>query len=202
MIVDSGKYFLYRHIRLDKNEPFYIGVGTKKKLAKSNKYLYNRAFSKERNFLWKNIVNLNPNYEVEILLESDDYEFIFEKEKEFIKLYGRKNNNSGILTNLTDGGEGAVGTIYSNELRNKLSKLRKENVKNIKFAKPWKGCFGKSSPASKPIIQYDKNMNKIKEWNSATEAEKEIGCKRTNICNCLKNRAPSSCGYIWKYKNI
>jgi len=36
----------------------------------------------------------------------------------------------------------------------------------------------------------------------ATEAEKEIGCKRTNICNCLKNRAPSSCGYIWKYKNI
>lgn len=25
MIVDIGKYFLYRHIRLDKNEPFYIG---------------------------------------------------------------------------------------------------------------------------------------------------------------------------------
>lgn len=25
MVVDNGKYFLYRHIRLDKNEPFYIG---------------------------------------------------------------------------------------------------------------------------------------------------------------------------------
>lgn len=24
MIADDGKYYLYRHIRLDKNEPFYI----------------------------------------------------------------------------------------------------------------------------------------------------------------------------------
>ena len=29
MIVENGKYYLYRHIRLDKNEPFYIGIGTK-----------------------------------------------------------------------------------------------------------------------------------------------------------------------------
>ena len=29
MIEDRGKHYLYRHIRLDKNEPFYIGVGTK-----------------------------------------------------------------------------------------------------------------------------------------------------------------------------
>lgn len=26
-----GKHYLYRHIRLDKNEPFYIGIGTKYK---------------------------------------------------------------------------------------------------------------------------------------------------------------------------
>lgn len=31
MIVEDGKYYLYRHIRNDKNEPFYIGVGTKSK---------------------------------------------------------------------------------------------------------------------------------------------------------------------------
>lgn len=46
MIVDEGKYYLYRHIRLDKNEPFYIGIGTKNK----HKYPYFRAKSKaERN---------------------------------------------------------------------------------------------------------------------------------------------------------
>ena len=25
----EDKHFLYRHIRLDNNEPFYIGIGTK-----------------------------------------------------------------------------------------------------------------------------------------------------------------------------
>lgn len=29
MIEPEGKYYLYRHIRLDKNQPFYIGIGTK-----------------------------------------------------------------------------------------------------------------------------------------------------------------------------
>lgn len=29
MLKNTGKYYLYRHIRLDKNEPFYIGIGTK-----------------------------------------------------------------------------------------------------------------------------------------------------------------------------
>jgi len=40
------KYFLYRHIRLDKNEPFYIGIGTKpnSKKIKGYKTEYSRAF--------------------------------------------------------------------------------------------------------------------------------------------------------------
>lgn len=50
MIVDSGKYYLYRHIHLDTNEPFYIGVGTK------TIRVYIRAFTKSnRNIFWKKI---------------------------------------------------------------------------------------------------------------------------------------------------
>lgn len=30
MIVSNGKYYLYRHIRLDTNEVFYVGIGTKR----------------------------------------------------------------------------------------------------------------------------------------------------------------------------
>jgi hypothetical protein len=44
--------YLYRHIRLDKNVPFYIGIG---------KYddQFKRAYSvKNRNVYWNNIVNL------------------------------------------------------------------------------------------------------------------------------------------------
>lgn len=113
--------YLYRHIRLDTNEPFYIGI------SKSNSD-YKRANSKlQRSDFWKNITSITE-YEVEILLESDDYEFIKQKEIEFIKLYGRRDLNLGTLTNLTDGGEGNLGIIVTEEQR----KLRSENSKGAK----------------------------------------------------------------------
>ena len=55
--------YLYRHIRLDKNVPFYIGIGSDD-LGK-----YTRAYSKRsRNQHWKNVVNLT-DYEIEIILD-------------------------------------------------------------------------------------------------------------------------------------
>jgi hypothetical protein len=136
MVQNIGKHFLYRHIRVDKNEPFYIGIGVKKKL----KYPYSRAYSKhDRNNIWKRIV-FKTEYEVEILLESDDYEFIKEKEREFIKLYGRKDLKTGSLCNLTDGGEGCYNRIMTKECKDKISKSLKgkpfteERKKNVSVA--------------------------------------------------------------------
>jgi hypothetical protein len=41
--------YLYRHIRLDKNVPFYVGIG-------KSDLNFNRAYSnKNRNTYWKNI---------------------------------------------------------------------------------------------------------------------------------------------------
>lgn len=48
-------YYLYRHIRLDTNVPFYIGIGTYKSTSKY-KNKYNRAFThNKRNQYWKNV---------------------------------------------------------------------------------------------------------------------------------------------------
>jgi hypothetical protein len=83
MIAPIGKYYLYRHIRLDTGEPFYIGIGTKKNVKTIYKKVsgeYSRSYSKsDRTDFWKNITN-KTKYEIEILLESDDYEFIQQKE--------------------------------------------------------------------------------------------------------------------------
>jgi len=50
--------YVYRHIRLDKNEPFYIGIG---KIDN-----YKRAYLKSiRNVIWKQIVN-KTNYDIYI----------------------------------------------------------------------------------------------------------------------------------------
>lgn len=117
------QHYLYRHIRLDKNEPFYIGIGTKQN---RNHYSleseYRRAYEKNRkeSFIWRNIVN-KTEYDVEILIESDDYEFIKQKEIEFIKLYGRINKDTGCLANMTDGGDGLINFIRTKEWSKKRS---------------------------------------------------------------------------------
>lgn len=99
------KYYLYRHIRLDKNEVFYIGIGT----ITDNDIKYRkfgRAISTYgRNGYWTNIIN-KTEYVVQIIYQSDNKEQIIKKEIEFIKLYGRKDLGLGTLVNMTDGGDG------------------------------------------------------------------------------------------------
>jgi len=90
------KYYLYQHIRLDTNQIFYIGKGTKSK--KGN--VYRRAFTKNsRNIYWKNIVNIVP-YKVEILEEFIHEEDCLKKETELIVKYGYSWNNTGTLCNI------------------------------------------------------------------------------------------------------
>jgi hypothetical protein len=56
------------------------------------------------------------------MFESDNYSEILLKEQEVIKLYGRRNLLEGTLVNLTDGGEGVLGQVVSDETRLKISK--------------------------------------------------------------------------------
>jgi hypothetical protein len=91
---------VYRHIRLDKNEPFYIGIG------KTEKRAYNKH---NRSRHWKSII-ANTSYKVEILFDDLSWGKAIEKEIELIELYGRKDLGLGTLVNLTDGGESLPGS--------------------------------------------------------------------------------------------
>jgi len=108
LAIDNGKHYLYRHIRLDKNEPFYIGVGTK--MRKGEQY-YRANSVGSRNEIWASIYN-RTEIQVDILYESDDVDFILKKEKEFILLYGRITKGTGCLANMDDGGGGHHKTVY------------------------------------------------------------------------------------------
>lgn len=93
--------YLYRHIRLDKNVPFYIGI------SKRDDSGFKRAYSaakSQRNKIWLDIVS-KTKYEVEILFYDVDIEFAKRKEIEFIELYGRISCGTGTLANIGGGGE-------------------------------------------------------------------------------------------------
>lgn len=122
--MEENKFYVYRHIRLDKNVPFYIGIGSKPKKYDTYQQEYKRAFRKDgRSKHWYRIVEKH-GYKVEILFEDSSYELIKQKEVEFIKLYGRQDLGTGILVNHTDGGDGIFN--MSNETRAKISEASKK----------------------------------------------------------------------------
>jgi hypothetical protein len=121
----TGKYYIYRHIRPDKNEVFYIGRGMEYKRSTPLRRAY---ATKRRNDFWNRIVNKNSGkFDVEIMFWAEERDIILEKEKEFIKLYGLRKNG-GTLVNLTDGGDGSLGMKHSDETKSKLSEIRKSET--------------------------------------------------------------------------
>lgn len=52
------------------------------------------------------------------------------------------------------------------------------------------------------IIQYDKSMNSIKEWDSIVEASNELNMTRANIIQCCRGKQKSAGGYTWRYKEV
>ena len=57
------------------------------------------------------------------------------------------------------------------------------------------------SDGDKKVLQYDKNMNFIKEYKSASEASRCTKIARGNICSVARGNTKhkSAGGYIWKY---
>jgi hypothetical protein len=102
---------VYQHRRLDNNELFYIGIGKTEK----------RAYSKNgRNKYW-NRVAFKVGYKVEIVLEGLTWKEACDKEKELIKEYGRKDLNTGILVNMTGGGDGTLEIVKTLSQEHKRS---------------------------------------------------------------------------------
>ena len=105
---------IYKHLKLC-GEVFYIGIGQEEKRAKSKS---------DRNNYWHNVVN-KYGYEVQILKSDLTWEDACEMEKVLISWFGRRDLGLGTLVNLTDGGEGNVGWVASDETRARMSKSKK-----------------------------------------------------------------------------
>lgn len=112
--------YLYRHIRPDYNEVFYVGIGKDK-----------RAWDKRsRTKFWNSIVDKNNgNYKIEIILEDLTEDEANEKEIEFIALYGRRVNNTGTLVNIQAGGKDHSGYKMTKEQKIRLSEILKGNTR-------------------------------------------------------------------------
>ena len=160
---------------------------------------------------------LKPILEILDEVNFKDWEFW---EIYYISLYKSWGFN---LKNYTNGGEGnnckirtqehkdkiskklkgrKPSYIITEEIKNKMSLSQKKTyqngrVSNLKIKDKLKGLEN----WKKKIIQYDLNMNFIREYNSINEASIELNNKNAkgNICSACKN-GNKAYKYYWKYK--
>lgn len=63
------------------------------------------------------------------------------------------------------------------------------------------GKYKRAEYLRKKILQYDKEMKLIKEWDSLTEAMKKLNIHKNNISQCCKGQHKTAGGFIWRFKD-
>jgi hypothetical protein len=100
--------------------PYYIGKGSK-----------DRAWQRRT---CERVKCPSDNWRIVILESELTSVGAFALERRYIKWYGRKDLNTGILINKTDGGEGVDGYKHSSEVIEKMCRIQQEQYKNGKVS--------------------------------------------------------------------
>jgi hypothetical protein len=91
-------YVVYSHLD-DEGKTFYVGIGKKRRsLVVANRSSFWKNYTK------KHCVSGKPK--VQIDHDNLTWEQACEYEKFWISIYGRRDNGTGVLVNMTDGGDG------------------------------------------------------------------------------------------------
>ena len=118
------------------------------------------------------------------------------------KMYIRQFKSEGkILYNLTEGGDltyDRTGEHLTQEQKNKIRQWALKYHASLSNEQKQVLKDKISKGRKKPILQYDKNGNFIKEWSSASDVP---FAKQTAIVSCLRGYNKTCAGYIWKYKS-
>jgi hypothetical protein len=220
-------FYVYTHRRLDNLSVFYVGM--------SQTLNYQRAYFKFReNLEWHSIIK-QTNYIVEIIYENLSEAVAEELEEFLIETYGREDLKLGTLVNKTNGGKGIngfiftdkskkvmsekakgnkknFGTLYSDEVKTKISKIKKEYYKNTishregvphsqetkeKISNANKGKPAKNKRAVKLL---NKENEVLGRWESLVEASSFFNISVGTIANNLSGLSKCTKQGIWKYE--
>jgi hypothetical protein len=176
----------YKNIEFT-HQPFYIGKG---KNFRINHHLQPKNLNK--NTIKNNIIKTIIKETDELPLHYKIFENLtFEEsntiEMDIIQHFGRMNLGSGILSNMTDGGEGFRNVIFTDETKKKMS--------NIAIGSKTYGNNG----MSKIVEKYDLNDVFLESFNSLREASESIGKDFKNISSCCRGKSKTAYGFKWKY---
>jgi hypothetical protein len=147
-------FYVYAYLR-EELSPYYIGKGEGRRIDKPHR------------------IALPPEDRRVIIKEGMTESEAFALEKLLILMFGRKDLGTGILRNLTDGGEGQSGLVHTDETKDKIS---------VSATKMWKREELKEAARNRMI------GNQITLGRKATPEEVEANRKRGLENNAFKGK--------------
>lgn len=185
----SGKCYIGQTIRNPKRRRYEHAYKARREIG----FAFHKAIKKYgiENFLYKELA----------IVHSDDKNNLCTMLNQLEKNYIKKYKDSGIqLYNRTEGGDfyyDVTGTHISEEHKQSISKWSREW--HSKLTSKERQILGESisKGRKKPILQYSKDGDFIREWESASDVP---FAKQNAINMCLKGKNKTCAGFIWKYK--
>ena len=173
-----NNFYTYAWLRKD-NTPYYIGKGVK-----------NRAWIKSKG-------HIPPKDTSKIIILERNLTEIgaLALERRYIKWYGRKNNNTGILINLTDGGEGVSGYKHNELIKKCISLKTKERMKDISVRQNCNSNWSSlGNKLSKEYSIIDSN-NKIIQIKNLTKFCRDNNLNNGNMFSVISGKKKTYKGY-------
>jgi hypothetical protein len=186
--------YVYRDPRPTKNnQPVYVGKGTgDRDLSHWSRGSHNKPFQdfiahlKARGFVST----------CERVFETENETEAFAKEIELITLYGRRNLKQGSLFNLTDGGEGASGTIRTAKHRAVDSKFSTAHWQQPEYRA--KIVAAQRIVQSTPEARAHKSVASAEAWaNPETRRKRQQGIKRARSTDISKAKTSTQAKAQW-----
>lgn len=188
---DTRPTFIYVLKDPRTGEVRYVGK-TKNSLRKRlTDHIYDSKRHKNRRANWiKSLAKKGLEPIIELIETVSSGEDWAEREKYWIKWY---RGNGCNLLNMTDGGEGSAGYVYTEEVRKRIGDASRGKKRSL-------DAIEKSARGHmKPVAQYTLSGKFISKWESASVAGQKLDIDSSSIGNCAKLRLSTAGGFQWRY---
>ena len=162
----SAIFYVYTYRSLTSNNIIWVGKG------KATRYL-DHIKGRSCNRILKAHIKRGEKYDIQLVEQNMTEQAALKLETQLIKHYGRVCNNTGTLYNLTTGGEGQSGSVYTErDIIRRYPNRRITVLENIQ-------------------------TGAVKTWQSLGLAAKELNVPSTSIWSLLEGRV-QTLNKTWK----